>query len=387
MTIQPTDLFLLNTSTGPTIAGNKKCQAQNLINHQAAKILVNRNGVTHKTSVSNILTKVLDDDLLLVNRGSNSYKVTGAEVKPLMGGLGTVSIEGPSATNAAVATVYTANMTDSNLTDLVYVWSATGSPTIANGNSQSATITWSGQSTYDVTCTVSSPSVGDVTSDTIQVSVGKPIMSGVMTGPTTVYQFNAYTYAVNVSPPSAKTGQGGGQFGQPGGNGYVWSATSDRQPPDTNVPNNFGGDPYAQSMTYSFQWTANYTITCSFTNNNFEPSLIHRSFAVTSITAPFLYDENEEQTPPVNVYTERLMPPITSEFTVINEGDIWVDELNNCQYTWDGTDWNQTYFWDGSEWILTYDFNGNGDEMSRNPNAPADIENLEEQPTNEKESS
>jgi hypothetical protein len=82
MTIQQTDLFLVNTSGGATIAGNKKCEAQNL-NGKNGNVLVNRGGVSHKTSIVNIPTTVRDNDLMLVNRGGASFKVTGAEVQTL----------------------------------------------------------------------------------------------------------------------------------------------------------------------------------------------------------------------------------------------------------------------------------------------------------------
>ena len=81
MAIQSTDLFLVNTSSGPTIAGPKKCEAQNLNNNGGAQILVNRGGQTYKTSIASIQTKVLDNDLLLVNRSGSSYRVTGSEIK------------------------------------------------------------------------------------------------------------------------------------------------------------------------------------------------------------------------------------------------------------------------------------------------------------------
>ena len=82
MTIQNTDLFLVNTSGGATIAGNKKCEAQNL-NGKNGDVLVNRGGVSHKTSIVNIPTTVRDTDLMLVNRGGASYKATGADVQTL----------------------------------------------------------------------------------------------------------------------------------------------------------------------------------------------------------------------------------------------------------------------------------------------------------------
>jgi len=82
MTIQNTDLFLVNTSGGATIAGSKKCEAQNL-NGKNGDVLVNRGGVSHKTGIVNIPTTVLDTDLMLVNRGGASFKATGADVQTL----------------------------------------------------------------------------------------------------------------------------------------------------------------------------------------------------------------------------------------------------------------------------------------------------------------
>ena len=76
MTIQPTDLFLVSNG------GSKKCEAQNL-NGKTGNVLVNRGGVSHRTGVENIPTTVLDTDLMLVNRGGESFKATGAEVQTL----------------------------------------------------------------------------------------------------------------------------------------------------------------------------------------------------------------------------------------------------------------------------------------------------------------
>ena len=76
MTIQNTDLFLVSNG------GSKKCEAQNL-NGKTGNVLVNRGGVSHRTGVENIPATVLDTDLMLVNRGGESFKATGAEVQTL----------------------------------------------------------------------------------------------------------------------------------------------------------------------------------------------------------------------------------------------------------------------------------------------------------------
>ena len=45
------------------------------------KFLVNRSGSSYNVEQQNLMAQLQDDDLLLVNRNSKSYKITGAEFK------------------------------------------------------------------------------------------------------------------------------------------------------------------------------------------------------------------------------------------------------------------------------------------------------------------
>jgi len=48
--------------------------------------LVQRGSNTYKLNAEDLMSTILDTDYLLINRGSNSYKVTGADVKGQLGG-------------------------------------------------------------------------------------------------------------------------------------------------------------------------------------------------------------------------------------------------------------------------------------------------------------
>ena len=49
------------------------------------KFIVNRSGNSFQVEQQTLMAKLQDDDLLLVNRSSKSYKITGAELKGSIG--------------------------------------------------------------------------------------------------------------------------------------------------------------------------------------------------------------------------------------------------------------------------------------------------------------
>jgi len=375
MTIQPTDLFLVNTSSGPTIAGSKGCEAQKLSSKNGT-VLVNRGGSSYRTTIAEITTKVLDDDLMLVNRGGSSFKVTGAEVKELFIKLGTAVVTGATFINASTTGAYTCTVTGSTASDLVYSWSVSGGGFISSETSPTAYALWStANSTQTVTCTVSSPSASGTTADTLTVNVGlPPIYGAIPNRGGSVRPGNIIGYACNLSPDAAQ------QTCNPsnGVNGFAWTAVkmSGTGINGNVTPSQYSGSPGGQVASWYFSGGAvgnSYEIQCTVRNDNYAPIINTFKCAQQIYVGTFFRSEIEADPNSTETVYTSSSPPIDSENTPLNEWDVWVDEVDNSEYVWrttNGGEWIQNAFLDGTELTNSYYYDETKSERVLKANAP-----------------
>ena len=118
--------------------------------------------------------------------------------------VGTVTVSGPSSTEAQKLTTYSSSVSGNNVNDLDYRWTVLdGAATIANPTGTSTGVTFTAEGNATVQCVVSSGSTSDNDSDSksVTVTTAKKIGSSHISGVANTTALTATNYQVN-SPDS-----------------------------------------------------------------------------------------------------------------------------------------------------------------------------------------